>query len=151
MHLTVGVPVHITRDDRDAMKITEIVERARVLDAEKREDVARVQFAAETEEFESIYRSVLADVKRTDTIAVVTRCFVKHLDAHTIEEKLKARLASDGLPKPASIDVSNEDSGDECLCFWTSLFGCCLPLAYWAFYCVRKNYKGDAHTIRIQF
>jgi hypothetical protein len=148
---SIGVPVHVSRDERAAMKIAEIVARARVLDAEKISALARVRSEAEAEEFERVYAAVLSRVKATDTTVVTARCFVHHLSAGAIRDKLRARFASDGLPTPVVIHVDNDDRGDGCMCFWTSLLGCCLPLGYWAAHCVHRHFKGDAHTIRIQF
>ena len=43
------------RDDRDAMKIAEIVDHLRVLEAERRERYERARHNVEAEEFERIY------------------------------------------------------------------------------------------------
>jgi hypothetical protein len=149
--ISIGVPVNVSQDERDAMKITEIVTRAHIMDAEKDRKLARVRTDAQDEEFKRVYAMVIADIKRTDTAHVKTRCFIKHLSETVIKEKLRNQFKSDGLPKPVFIHVENNDRGDVCMCFWTSVFGCCLPLGYWAFHCVRNHYKGDSHTIGIQF
>ena len=149
----IGYPIVILKDDRDTMKIKDIIERARILEAEKAEQVEKIRQENIVTEFEKIYKILIAKIKETNTTTINIKCRVKyHNSPDTLKGKLSARFISDALPATKEIYIRNDTDGDDiCKCFWSSTLCCCIPLFYWAFYFGHNKYKGEPHTIRISF
>ena len=149
----IGYPIVILKDDRNTMKIKDIIDRARILEAEKAEQVEKTHQENIFKEFEELYKILIAKIKETNTTTINIKCYIKyHNSADTLKGKLSSRFISDGLPATKEIYIRNDIDEDAiCKCFWSSTLCCCIPLVYWAFYFGHNKYKGDPHTIRISF
>ena len=66
----IGYPIVILKDDRDTMKIKDIIERARILEAEKAEQVEKIRQENIVTEFEKIYKILIAKIKETNTTTI---------------------------------------------------------------------------------
>jgi hypothetical protein len=149
-----GVPIQLSNTDRDAMKIKDIIERARILDQEKNIHAEKLKQDKIDGEFEELYKFIINKIKQTNSVKIRLTCFLKHhKQVDELKQKLNARfIVDDALPHAKEIIVQNEI--DELIyqrCVAQSILCCCIPLPYWSYFFVQNLCRGDQHTIWIFF
>ena len=143
--IAIGMPIiNVTISDN--------IQRARILENENTILYNNKIQEYKDKEFDKIYNDIIINLKKTNSTEVNIKCRIRYNCPNELKQKILDNFFREKLPIPSKIYViDNAIPVSECLCCWTNILCCCIPLPYWCYYYGMNNYIGDSYVIKLEY